>query len=489
MPKRPNILWYCTDQQRFDTIHSLGNTHIHTPRLDTFMREAVTFTHTYCQSPICTPSRASFLTGMYPSAVRVNGNGIPAFPSQYEDRLVTHRLAKAGYDCGLAGKLHLATAAEGVEPRVADGYRFFQYSHDHRGPHRPGHDYAAWIRAQGEDPADFLADPVTRATYQDGGQHKNFGGIWAPTIDQDNVPPPLHQTFWCAEKAMAFMEENRPDDQPWLMSVNPFDPHPPFDPPWDYFRRYDPATLPGAHFEEKDLIHQQTLMDAGIDFQSRPQHPDTWDHHTMQASYYAMIEQLDHEFGRLVDFLDATGQREDTIIIFTSDHGEALGDHGLAMKGCRFYEGSVRVPLMISWPGHFQTDVVSDALTELTDLTPTLYDVLDLEPPYDMQGLSLLPLLTGKTTAHRSFVRAEFYGAIAYPDQTHATMYRDRRWKLTTYHGKNLYELYDLEQDPWEHYDLSNDPNYQDIKWDLVQKSFDATVDALPPDMPRVAPY
>ena len=103
MSKRPNILWYCTDQQRFDTIGALGNAHINTPRLDEFMRQSATFTHAYCQSPICTPSRASFMTGMYPSAVSVTGNGNSVFPKYYEDRLITHALAQDGYDCGLIG--------------------------------------------------------------------------------------------------------------------------------------------------------------------------------------------------------------------------------------------------------------------------------------------------------------------------------------------------------------------------------------------------
>ena len=126
MPRRPNILWYCSDQQRFDTLGRWGNPHIHTPRLDRFAGESVSLTRTYCQSPICTPSRASFLTGMYPSAVAVDGNGIPRFPASYAERLITRQLADARYDCGNVGKLHLATAAGRQEPRVADGYRYFR---------------------------------------------------------------------------------------------------------------------------------------------------------------------------------------------------------------------------------------------------------------------------------------------------------------------------------------------------------------------------
>lgn len=487
---RPNILWYCSDQQRFDTVAALGNPHIHTPRLDQFIREGVAFTHAFCQTPICTPSRASFLTGMYPSVMGVNGNGYAEFPTAFQERLITNRLAAEGYDCGLVGKLHLASASGRQERRVADGYRYFQYSHSHKGPREFGHDYAEWLRQQGADP-DALMAPQSTTTYRDGAEQKGFGGVFAPTAEDDNIPPHLHQTYWCTEKSIEFMEKNRAPDQPWLLSVNPFDPHAPFDAPWEYFRRYSPDELPGAHFEESDLVQQQKLVEAGVDFQSKPKHPDEWQHRLLQASYYAMIEMIDHEFGRLLDYLDRTGQRENTIVIFTSDHGEMLGDHGLILKGCRLYEGLVRVPLVVSWPGRFQENLISDALVELTDLVPTLYESAQVAVPYYVQGSSLRPLLTGAAPAdvHRNFVRTEYYGAINYPDQTHATMYRDRRWKLITYHGKNLFELYDLESDPWEHRNLTDDPAHRDRLLDLVRQSFDAAVYAHPPVPQRVASF
>ncbi|MDP6507246.1 MAG: sulfatase-like hydrolase/transferase, partial [Planctomycetota bacterium] len=269
MNETPNILWYCSDQQRFDTIAGLGNPHIRTPRLDAFMKEAVTFTHAFCQSPICTPSRASFLTGMYPSSVAVNGNGNEFFPSHFEDRLITHALTNNGYDCGLVGKLHLASAGRGRENRVNDGYRYFQYSHSHKGADSSGHDYADWLRACGADPHALMAE-IDPANYQDGAKVKSFGGLYEPTPEADNIPPHLHQTFWCTEKSIEFVDDQRGDGQPWLLSVNPFDPHPPYDAPWEYYRRHDPDSLPGAHFEESDLEHQQKLVNAGIDFQSKP---------------------------------------------------------------------------------------------------------------------------------------------------------------------------------------------------------------------------
>ena len=492
MSARPNILWYCTDQQRFDTIAALGNPYINTPNLDHFVSQSAAFTHAYCQSPICTPSRASFLTGMYPSAVGVNGNGFQTFPRHYEDRLISKVLHDAGYDCGLIGKLHLASAFLRREERVDDGYDYFQYSHDHKGGNEPGNEYVEWIKGQGIDHNTVLQPRgiVSTDDYRNSHLHVGFGGFSEPTPENDNVPTHLHQTHWCTQKAMEFIGRNREPGKPWLLSINPFDPHPPFDAPYEYYRRYDPDALPGAHFEDGDLEQQRRLERAGIDFQNRARHPDEFQHKQMQASYYAMIEFLDAEFGRLIDYLDATGQRENTIIIFMSDHGEMLGDHGLALKGCRFYEGLARVPLMIAWPGRIQPQV-SDELIELVDIVPTLYELLGMDVPLYVQGRSAASLLrAGKSDARRrEFVRAEHYAATNLADETHATMYRDRRWKLVTYHQKDICELYDLEADPWEHKDLSRDPDYADVKLDLLQRSYDATVYAKPSQTDRYGPF
>ena len=492
MSTRPNILWYCTDQQRFDTIAALGNEHIHTPSLDRFLTESAAFSHAFCQSPICTPSRASFLTGMYPSAVGVNGNGFHSFPRHYEDRLISKALHDAGYDCGLIGKLHLASAFLRREERVNDGYDYFQYSHDHKGGNERGNEYVEWIKAQGID-HDSVLQPRGIASledYRNSHEHSGFGGFSEPSAENDNVPPHLHQTHWCTEKAIEFIGRNREPDKPWLLCMNPFDPHPPFDAPYEYYRRYDPEALPGAHFKDGDLEHQNRLTAAGIDFQNVARHPDDLRHKNLQASYYAMIEFLDEEFGRLLDFLAETGLRENTIVIFMSDHGEMLGDHGLLLKGCRFYEGLVRVPLLISWPGRVQPGV-SDDLVELVDIVPTLYELLGMDLPPHVQGRSLAPGICGRTDAatQRDFVRCEHYAATNLADATHATMYRDRRWKLVVYHEKGICELYDLEADPWEHHDLSELPEYRDVKWDLMRRSFDATVYSHPVQTDRYGPF
>ena len=486
----PNILWICTDQQRYDTIGALGNPHVSTPHIDRLVAEGVAFTRAYCQSPICTPSRAGFLTGMYPSAVHVNGNGNDTFPDT--PPLVTRQLADQGYDCGLIGKLHLTSAYRRIETRIDDGYRYWQYSHAPRDDWPQGHDYADWVRAKGAVLGELTKSPK-------------------------GVRADLHQTTWCAEKTIDFIRENREARAgPWLASVNIYDPHPPFNPPQAYRDLFDPATMPGPLFRESDLAQQAKL--AGVDFQSKAQAPEeldikspivSWspggggsgsadnngplgerDARTLQAAYYAMIKLIDDQVGRMLAALEETGQRERTVVIFTSDHGETLGDHGLIQKGCRFYEGLVRVPLIWSWPEHFAAGLKSDALVELTDIAPTLLALAGQEAPERMQGQSLLPILTGQAPAdyHRAFVRCEYYDALDQPDGSFATMYRAERYKLVVYHGHGLGELYDLEGDPGEFENLWDDEAHQALKLDLMQRSFDASLLAMDRGPQRIGP-
>lgn len=480
---RPNILWICTDQQRYDTIGALGNAHVSTPHIDRLAKDGVAFTHAYCQSPICTPSRASFLTGMYASAVHVNGNGNAHFPDH--PPLVTKLLANAGYDCGLIGKLHLSSAFGRVEKRVDDGYRYWQYSHAPRDDWETGHDYADWVREQGE-----VLGELTKSV--------------------DGVPAAFHQTTWCAEKTIEFIKEERKG--PWLASVNIYDPHPPFNPPKAYRDQFDPEDMPEPLFHESDLAQQEKL--AALDFQSQAKYPSEldikspiipWkqtrglkepesagqrDGKTLKAAYYAMIKLIDDQVGRLLDVLEETGQRENTLIIFMSDHGETLGDHGLIQKGCRFYEGLVRVPLIVSWPGKVDAGVVNSALVELRDIAPMLLDLGGVDVPAWVDAPSLWPLLTGSRAPeeHRDFVRCEYYNALDMKDNTFATMYRNAQFKLVVYHGHGLGELYDLKADPDEFRNLWDDEAHRAIKMDLMQRSFDASMLAMDKGPPRIGP-
>ena len=487
--EKPNILWYCTDQQRFDTIACLGNRHIRTPNLDRLASRGVSFTRAYTQSPICTPSRATFLTGRYPATHHVHRNGCDFFPPA--ETLVTKTLADHGYDCGLVGKLHLSRAKGRVEVRPDDGYRYFQWSHHPRPDWETGHSYAEWLQNEkGVDPAEVFKDQI----------HLAYGS---------GVPAEYHQTVWCTEKSIEFISQER--NGPWMLSVNPFDPHPPFDPPDEYLERYDPADLPYPVFAEGDIEHQRTL--SVVDQQSKaavdPRNtaglpdrvsgsgdtasvpPSRYDSRLIKACYYAMIEQIDYEFGRIVDALEERGQLENTIIIFASDHGELLGDHGLLYKGCRFYEGLVRVPLIISWPDSWEPDRVSDAMIELIDLAPTILDGAGIAVPAAMQGMSLAPMLDGDSDlhTHKSHVVSEYYDAVDLPDGTHASMYFDGRYKTVMYHNHDLGEMYDLLEDPDECNDLwEKDGNLQ-LREELIRKHFNAIMATSGAGVERTGSY
>lgn len=483
---RPNILWYCADQQRYDTIRRLGFPAADTPTLDALVQGGVTFTHAYTQSPICTPSRASFLTGRYASTVHVNRNGNRDFPDR--PALVTKLLADAGYDCGLVGKLHLTSAYRRVETRTDDGYRFWKWSHAPRDNWPEGHDYADWVRAKGEDLSVLEAD-------------------------FDGVPEEFHQTTWASDRAIEFMTESR--DSPWMLSVNIYDPHPPFNPPRRYREMFDPAAMPDPLFRDSDLQTQARL--AALDFQSAVRRPQELDIHdpvipvfqeagyrpkeqagpgprdawTLRAWYHAMVKLIDDQFARILDCLESTGQLENTLIVYGTDHGESLGDHGLIEKGCRFYEGLVHVPLILSWPGEFKSELYSDALVELTDIAPTLLDVAGLERPADMHGRSLAAIARGEAAPdhHRDFVRSEYLDAIWMNDASYGTMYFDGRYKLICYHNHgDLGELYDHESDPGEFDNLWDQREAQGLKLELMKASFDATMMAADQYCDRMGP-
>lgn len=465
---QPNILWFCTDQQRFDTIAALGNPYVHTPNLDRLVASGVAFTRAYCQNPISTPSRSAFLTGRYPSATGVNANGNEYFPREAEETLVTRLLAGAGYDCGLVGKLHLAGCAERKEPRVDDGFRVFEWSHSPRPLWgTEDHAYAHWLSEQGLDHREVLHL-----------RDKRKDRAIVPTPDQDNVPPEHHHLTWAGERATEFVREAR---SPWLLCLNTFEPHPPFNPPYEYYRRFDPASLPGPAFRASDVAFQESLAEAGVEFQTAARDPDSFGGRELQAAYWASVEFVDEQVGRLLDVLDQTGQRSNTIIVFMSDHGEMLGDHGLVQKGCRFYEGLVRVPLIISWPGALAQDLQSDALVELIDVAPTLLELVGLPVPERMQGCSFTDILTEAEDPdrRRSSVRSEYYDSLGSGNGNRATMLCDGTWKVIVHHAAGVGELYNLCDDPWEHDNLWDEPTARDVRDRLIRLSFDRTIEAI----------
>jgi arylsulfatase A-like enzyme len=299
------------------------------------------------------------------------------------------------------------------------------------------------------------------------------------------------------EKAITFIEENAAFDSPWLFSVNIFDPHLPFDPPPEYLEPYLDSLedVPLPEYVPGDLddkpVFQQLDHDGALFADQREgyfEYPtmDDAEHRLIRAAYWAMIDHIDDQVGRALDALERTGQRDETIVIFMSDHGEMLGDHGIYLKGPYFYDQAVRVPLIVSYPGTVEDGIESDALVELTDIAPTLLEAAGQDPDPCMQGRSLWPLLTGTTEPdeHRSSVYAEFYeGKPGHtdPEIPWATMIRTERYNLVRMHNLDAGELYDLQEDPQETDNHWDDPAYATQKVDLLERLTDRMADTVDP--------
>ena len=470
----PNVLWVCTDQQRFDTLGCYGNDHVSTPALDELADQGVRFERCFSQSPVCMPSRASFLTGRYPRTTRCrqNGQDIPA-----DEVPVTRMLADEGYTCGLAGKLHLSSCHPGraedphTEHRIDDGYAEFHWSHD-AGDGWPTNEYRHWLQSR---------DVAFDLTSVRGSEHVTT-----------SVPPEHHQTTWCAERAIDFIEANEGRERPWLYSVNTFDPHPPFNPPRTYLDPYldrlDELPLPNDEDAEPDegSVRDQLRELQPVQDDWHPEMGDE-DHRLVRAAYWAMCDLIDDQVARLLKALERTDQREETLVIFMSDHGTMLGDHGLYLKGPYMYEPAIRVPLIVAGPD-VENGIESDALVELSDIAPTLLDAAGVEVPERVQTESLWPILTGASDpdSHRGDVYCEHYDAMGFAADhsvPHGTMVRTEQYRLIRWHVLDSGELYDLADDPQETHDRWDDPEYTDVKSRLLERLSDRmfdTVDPLP---------
>lgn len=459
--RHPNILWICTDQQRFDTLGCYGNKFVSTPALDGLASGAALFENAFAQSPVCSPSRASFLTGRYPVTCRMRQNGADIPETEI---LVSKLFHDRGYTCGLSGKLHIracnpSSGCTEMESRIDDGYEEFHWSHDTGAAWGLNNEYYRWL-------------------------HDEHGTTYHTEVTNESkwvsygMPIEQHQSYWCAEKAVDFIEKN--NGNPWFFSVNMYDPHHPFDPPKELLDRYmdrlSELPLPRYFDGEENTKTVWQRQDHTGAYNHHAGHPFSemteLDHRMQKAAYYAMCDMIDMQVARMIDALRSSGQYENTIILFHSDHGELLGDHGIYLKGPFFYDCSIKVPLIISWPGHIPAKRYGQ-LVELMDIPETLLDLCGFGVIERMQGKSLLPMFKNENIQIHDDVYCEYLNAMPWhtDPKAFASMVRTDKWKLVVSHsGNHEGELYDLTDDPGEMKNLFGNDDYKDIRHELYSR-------------------
>ncbi|SEQ75683.1 choline-sulfatase [Faunimonas pinastri] len=443
--KQPNIVFVITDQQRFDTIAAAGFDYMDTPNLDRMAREGVCFTHMYVTSPSCAPSRASLFTGLYPHTNGVYRNDEPWTHSWVQ------QLSAAGYRCVNVGKMHTSPFEDAFgfherhvvenKDRATARLPFFL---DHW-------DKAFWARG--------LEKP-SRVTYRRLADYRERLGafVW-------ELPADLHSDNFVPEFAAMWLDSYG-GDEPFFLQIGIPGPHPPYDPTQDYIDKYRNRDLPEAILDREAIERQPTALKKLREQHLAVDHdavvhladPTPEQLRRQREHYFANVSIIDTQMGKLIEALDRRGVLDDTVIVFTSDHGDCLNDHGHSQKWT-MYEQSVRVPAIVWSPGRVQPRRVDD-LVALFDFGPTILELAGITPPRWMEAQSLLPYLTGEETQARDFVFSEHAGDRILSGTRFMTMIRDARWKLVHFVDSDEGQLFDLQADPREVNSLWDDPEH-----------------------------
>ena len=489
---KKNILVLMTDQQRFDSLGCYGNRHAQTPNLDILAARGALFKNCYVQNPICSPSRATYATGLYPRNHGLWANGV-TLPDGLP--LLSKALASAGYDCGMAGKQHLAPlAGRDQEPRLDDGYRVYSWSHSPNHP-SPFNSYQNWLRLHHPDVHKRLVSEQPRRTVEGNNSSKT-------SLPLDTVSVDAHYTHWIAQETIGFIEDaTRPAETPFYFMANFFDPHHPFGAPDEFRSRFDSAALPLPSGSIAELDSKPAVLRAYSQRSYGGHAPGFADYTQVElreivASYYAMVALIDAEVGRIIDALERKGVADNTLIIFTSDHGEMLGDHALMLKGPMLFEQVVRVPLILFGAGCVEPGIKVEKLVQTIDLTSTILAAAGIPDTFETQGADLMPLLANRDLKWRDWAFCEYRDSgHNYTPPVHTTMLRHESFKLVLWHGAPASdlprdgELYDLTNDPGEHVNLYHEHRHAETREHLKDLLLDVSVSIEHPRPTRTAQW
>lgn len=501
--KQPNILLITSDQQHAGMLGCL-NPGLRTPCLDALASQGTLYTRAYCPNPTCTPTRASIITGQYPSqhGAYSLGTKLPETAPTLGDAL-----QGAGYVSELIGKAHFQPLAENGRytslesyPILQDldfwrdfhgpfyGFQHVELARNHADEAHVGQHYAVWMEQKGERDWRRFFQPPT--------------GTTPPQHNQWNIPEELHYNTWIAERTEARLEARAASNEPFFLWASFFDPHPPYLVPEPYATMYDPAlvtvpsVVPGEHDRNPPHFSATQLPDPDFSrWGNDPRgnychgcHSHLQDRNQLArdiATYYGMTTLLDKGVGRILDKLESLGLSENTLVLFTSDHGHFFGQHGLIAKGPFHYEDMLRVPFILRWPGHTAAGARSGALQSLVDLAPSFLGVAGLEPLDSMAGLDQSPVWRGQIDKVRDHVLVENRHQ---PSTLNLRTYVDIRYKLTVYHDADHGELFDLKDDPGELHNRWDDPAWTSCKAGLLLRLAQAEMCREPRFMPRIGP-
>ncbi len=444
--KRPNILHIMVDQMRFDMVGVNGSPICRTPTLDRLANEGINYAEAYTPAGICSPARASMVTGRYP-----HNNGIYNNCSQgetireelpAEEITYSELLNEASYRLGHVGKWHIGRE---------------------NGPKKRGfHDVGA------ESIADYrrqLGLPVQPPTPPDAlyAYYPNDEFLISGT---EQLPEEGNQMYYFAEEGMRLLREYA-DKQPFYLRVDFNGPHHPYVVPEPWASMYDPQQIPpwpNFHdtFENKPQVHIRHKFHRGVqDF--------TWeDWQPAVAKYFGYVSFLDALFAKLLQTLDDLGIRDDTLVIYNTDHGDFTGSHGQFNKGPLLYQEVYHIPLIMRWPDQIPAGVTTSHFTSLIDIMPTILQAADLPIPDNLDGEALQPLWSDPQDPEwREVLGCEFHG-----DEVglfSSRLIRYKHYKFV-YNPHAIDELYDLESDPYELVNRCDDPAYKDIRHDLLRR-------------------
>jgi len=488
MAQRKNVVIFYSDQQRGDSLGCMGNALARTPNLDALARRGVLYRRHHATNPVCMPSRASFHTGRYPQAHRVIDNGI-FLPADQVTLAETFR--RAGYRTVSYGKLHFQTFAryEGDQSMESldrwgrgelDGWNGPYYGFEEvgltvaHGEGCGGH-YGRWRERN------FPGLKLGPDHAQGGEVFKQFACY------KSNLPLEAHHSTWVADRAVEFLDRRQPDDRPFLLHVSFPDPHHPFTPPAPYHSMFDDVEFPPPHAVPGENDTKPTPYRLTMTRQIFPtdggakRHADLPGraYQRVVAHTYGMVSLIDASVGRVIAKLKERGLLDRTVIVFSSDHGDFLGDHFLLHKGQLPCRSLLHIPLIVADP-----DVrpgVCDAVCGNVDVMPTLLASCRLEIPETVQGM-VLPSPGEPPRRDDAFEAGWSKASYEYH---HFTLYTED-WRLSVFPNLREGEMYDLKADPHEHRNLYDDPAFRARRQELTESLLWAVGAAEPRKPPIV---